>query len=216
MASSLAHSTQRLLEQPLLPLDLSYSTLYGIYTGANNFPLQYPSVSSLPLKVDPQDVENKVPFLLDYPLNTTSTSTSLLPDCTSSISQAKLDSQLTSNASDSDGCLSTASFSSSKSKSSNEKRKKELIRDQAYWERRRKNNDAAKRSRDSRRKKEDEVAIRAALLEQENLRLRFEVERLKTEIERHRVVALNPKVFIQPALESLARIDWDCAQALKL
>lgn len=54
-------------------------------------------------------------------------------------------------------------------------------KDQAYWERRRKNNEAAKRSRDTRRAKEDEIAIRAALLEQENLKLRVEVAALKTE-----------------------------------
>uniref|UniRef100_A0AC35GXK9 Uncharacterized protein n=1 Tax=Panagrolaimus sp. PS1159 TaxID=55785 RepID=A0AC35GXK9_9BILA len=36
--------------------------------------------------------------------------------------------------------------------------------------------------------------MRAALLEQENLRLRFEVERLKSEIDRHRIVALNSKI----------------------
>uniref|UniRef100_A0AC34FHL9 BZIP domain-containing protein n=1 Tax=Panagrolaimus sp. ES5 TaxID=591445 RepID=A0AC34FHL9_9BILA len=75
-----------------------------------------------------------------------------------------------------------------------EKKRKELVRDDAYYERRKKNNDAAKRSRDSRKRKEDEVAMRAALLEQENLRLRFEVERLKTEIDRHRIVALNSKI----------------------
>ncbi|GLH13053.1 Protein giant [Gryllus bimaculatus] len=39
-------------------------------------------------------------------------------------------------------------------------------KDSAYYERRRRNNEAAKRSRDARRAKEDEVAIRAAFLEQ--------------------------------------------------
>ncbi|CAD5231841.1 unnamed protein product [Bursaphelenchus xylophilus] len=219
MTSSLAHSAQRLLEQPLLPLDLSYSTLYGIYTGANTFnpsALQYPATTTLPIKIDPQDVENKMPFLSDYPLNTSSGASLGLLDCSTTILQSKLDNHLASNASDSDGCLSSTSYCSNKSKSGGEKRKKELIRDQAYWERRRKNNDAAKRSRDSRRKKEDEVAVRAALLEQENLRLRFEVERLKTEIERHRVVALNSKILINPSFESLARIEWDRAQTLTL
>ena len=51
--------------------------------------------------------------------------------------------------------------------------------DEAYWERRRKNNEAAKRSRDSRRAKEDEIAIRAAFLEQENIRLRVELAALR-------------------------------------
>lgn len=49
-------------------------------------------------------------------------------------------------------------------------------------ERRKKNNEAAKRSRDSRRAKEDEIAIRAAFLEQENLQLKWEAARLRTEI----------------------------------
>ena len=54
-------------------------------------------------------------------------------------------------------------------------------RDAAYWERRRKNNEAAKRSRDARRAKEDEIAIRAAFLEQENLKLKYEVAALRSE-----------------------------------
>ncbi|UJR32990.1 hypothetical protein I4U23_020452 [Adineta vaga] len=56
-----------------------------------------------------------------------------------------------------------------------------VIKDDAYWERRRKNNEAAKRSRDARRAKEDEIAIRAAILEQENIKLRLEVSQLKQE-----------------------------------
>jgi len=48
-----------------------------------------------------------------------------------------------------------------------------------------------KKSRDSRRRKEDEVAVRSVFLEQENLRLRFELDRLHSEIERHRIVAFN-------------------------
>uniref|UniRef100_A0A0N5AZ58 BZIP domain-containing protein n=1 Tax=Syphacia muris TaxID=451379 RepID=A0A0N5AZ58_9BILA len=75
------------------------------------------------------------------------------------------------------------------------KKKKELIKDDAYWERRRKNNDAAKRSRDSRRQKEDEVAIRAAVLEQENIQLRIEVERLKAETERLRMLMITPALL---------------------
>ena len=54
-------------------------------------------------------------------------------------------------------------------------------KDGAYWERRRKNNEAAKRSRDARRAKEQQVAIRAQLLEQENIRLKFEVAQLRAE-----------------------------------
>ncbi|XP_070578391.1 D site-binding protein-like [Ptychodera flava] len=65
------------------------------------------------------------------------------------------------------------------------------MKDESYWERRRKNNDAAKRSRDARKAKEDEVAIRAALLEQENIRLRVEVAALKEETARLRCVLYN-------------------------
>ncbi|KAL3083275.1 hypothetical protein niasHS_011077 [Heterodera schachtii] len=84
--------------------------------------------------------------------------------------------------------------------------KKSLVRDEAYWERRRKNNDAAKRSRDSRRKKEDEVAVRAVVLEQENLQLRFEVERLRTEIERHRIVAFGDALIAAANAENAVEI----------
>lgn len=63
-------------------------------------------------------------------------------------------------------------------------------KDQAYWERRRKNNLAAKRSRDARRSKEDEIAIRAAFLEQENVQLKWELTRLKSETTRLRAMLL--------------------------
>jgi len=56
------------------------------------------------------------------------------------------------------------------------------VKDEAYWERRRKNNEAAKRGRDARRAKEDEIAIRAAFLETENMKLRLEVAALKQEL----------------------------------
>lgn len=49
------------------------------------------------------------------------------------------------------------------------------VRDSAYFERRKKNNAAAKKSRDRRRIKEDEIAIRAAFLERENIELKFEL-----------------------------------------
>lgn len=57
-------------------------------------------------------------------------------------------------------------------------------KDPAYYERRRKNNEAAKRSRDARRAKEDEIAIRAAFLEQENIKLKYEVAALRNETNR--------------------------------
>jgi len=66
-------------------------------------------------------------------------------------------------------------------KDSNQLDGNNVVKDDAYWERRRKNNEAAKRSRDARRVKEDEIAIRAALLEQENIKLRLELSQLKQE-----------------------------------
>lgn len=54
-------------------------------------------------------------------------------------------------------------------------------KDAAYWERRRKNNEAAKRSRDARRAKEDEIAIKAAFLEAEYNRLKYENAILRAE-----------------------------------
>ncbi|XP_059155596.1 uncharacterized protein LOC131940795 isoform X2 [Physella acuta] len=86
------------------------------------------------------------------------------------------------------------SSTSSYSHTSSRKRPRSLPdeqKDAAYWERRRKNNDAAKRSRDARRAKEDEIAIRAAMLEQENLKLRVEVAALKTETARLRCLLYN-------------------------
>lgn len=59
---------------------------------------------------------------------------------------------------------------------------KEPLKDSAYYERRRKNNAAAKKSRDRRRIKEDEIAIRAAYLERENLELKFELAATKQQL----------------------------------
>merc|ERR1712141_75574 len=59
-----------------------------------------------------------------------------------------------------------------------------------FQDRRKKNNEAAKRSRDTRRAKEDEIAIRAAFLEQENIQLKWEAARLKSETARLRTILL--------------------------
>lgn len=56
------------------------------------------------------------------------------------------------------------------------------IKDNAYFERRRKNNAAAKKSRDRRRIKEDEIAIRAAFLERENMELKIELAATKRQL----------------------------------
>ena len=67
----------------------------------------------------------------------------------------------------------------------------ENCKEDTYKERRRKNNEAAKRSRDARRAKEDEIALRAALLERENLQLKVEVAQLKQETSNLRCMLYN-------------------------
>lgn len=64
-------------------------------------------------------------------------------------------------------------------------------KDEAYWERRRKNNEAAKRSRDLRRQKEDEIAVKATVLEQENLKLKAQVTILKAELSKLHFMLYN-------------------------
>lgn len=56
------------------------------------------------------------------------------------------------------------------------------LKDAAYYERRRKNNAAAKKSRDRRRIKEDEIAIRAAYLERQNIELLCQLDALKAQL----------------------------------
>lgn len=56
--------------------------------------------------------------------------------------------------------------------------------DPTYWEKRKKNNEAAKRSRDARRAKEDEIAVRCAFLERENLNLKFKLATVESERKR--------------------------------
>lgn len=58
------------------------------------------------------------------------------------------------------------------------------IKDSAYYERRRKNNAAAKKSRDRRREKEDNISIRCAYLERENMLLKAELETAKRHLAR--------------------------------
>ncbi|XP_006002024.1 thyrotroph embryonic factor isoform X1 [Latimeria chalumnae] len=55
-------------------------------------------------------------------------------------------------------------------------------KDDKYWSRRRKNNIAAKRSRDARRLKENQIVVRAAFLEKENMALKTEVAELRKEV----------------------------------
>ena len=101
----------------------------------------------------------------------------------------RIENRQTQNSSESPKSSSAATSSSSPSTATstqdvaNKKLKLEPdgSKDESYWERRRKNNEAAKRSRDSRRMKEEEIALRAAYLEQENLKLRAQVALLKSE-----------------------------------
>ena len=80
------------------------------------------------------------------------------------------------------------------------KRRRDDIKDAAYWERRKKNNEAAKRSRDARRAKEDEIAIRAAFLEQENIQLKWEAARLKAETCRLKALILSDATIEGPVV----------------
>ncbi|WKY11737.1 hypothetical protein Q1695_003364 [Nippostrongylus brasiliensis] len=100
--------------------------------------------------------------------------------------------QVSSSRSDSDSTISPNAPRHNVIVKNHSKRKKELVKDNAYWERRRKNNDAAKKSRDSRRQKEDDMACRAATLEQENMKLRAELEQLKSETGHLRALMLAP------------------------
>lgn len=56
--------------------------------------------------------------------------------------------------------------------------------DPVYWEKRKKNNEAAKKSRDARKAREDEIAIRCAFLEQENLKLKLKIAAVQSDTER--------------------------------
>ncbi|OUC44370.1 basic region leucine zipper [Trichinella nativa] len=77
------------------------------------------------------------------------------------------------------------------SSSSSSDSTKAVVKDEAYWERRRRNNEAAKRSRDARRAKEEEIALRAAMLEQENLKLKAQLNVLKNETARLHCLLLS-------------------------
>ena len=52
-------------------------------------------------------------------------------------------------------------------------------KDSKYWSRRQKNNLAARRSREARRLKENQIALRAAFLEKENVSLKDTLEKLE-------------------------------------
>jgi len=86
------------------------------------------------------------------------------------------------------------------------KAKKVLVpeeqKDDKYWQRRKKNNVAAKRSRDARRLKENQITVRAAFLERENVALRTEVAELRKECGRFKnVVSTYESKFGSLALQ---------------
>merc|ERR1712179_431462 len=54
-------------------------------------------------------------------------------------------------------------------------------KDDKYWEKRGKNNVAARRSREARRLKENQIALRAAYLEKQNVNLRVTLKNLNVE-----------------------------------
>ncbi|CAH0560454.1 unnamed protein product [Brassicogethes aeneus] len=58
------------------------------------------------------------------------------------------------------------------------------VSDPHYLEKRKRNNEAAKKSRDARKAKEDEIAIRCAFLEKENLHLKIKIATLENERDR--------------------------------
>ncbi|CAG0889765.1 unnamed protein product [Darwinula stevensoni] len=66
-------------------------------------------------------------------------------------------------------------------KKSRKKTVPDTQKDDKYWSRREKNNLAAKRSRDARRLKENQVTLRALYLEEENSKLKSELEVLRAE-----------------------------------
>jgi hypothetical protein len=67
----------------------------------------------------------------------------------------------------------------------------EDCKDDAYWERRKRNNESAKRSREMRRMKEQQTTMRVIYLEQDNLRLKTEVDMLRSELEKVREILYN-------------------------
>ena len=89
---------------------------------------------------------------------------------------------------------SVSGYTSIISESGSKKRKRrpqpipDNCKDDAYWERRKRNNESAKRSRELRRYKEQQTTMRVIYLEQDNLKLKTEVDMLRTELEKLREI----------------------------
>lgn len=75
-------------------------------------------------------------------------------------------------------------------------------KDEAYWERRKRNNESAKRSRELRRIKEAQQSSKVTVLEQENLRLRTEVDMLREELNKLREILYTNNNNNNPAMRN--------------
>ncbi|KAL6739022.1 hypothetical protein Aduo_012515 [Ancylostoma duodenale] len=63
------------------------------------------------------------------------------------------------------------------------------LKDEAYYERRKRNNESARRSREARRQKEDVNCRKLELVQQDNIRLKAELQRVVMELERLKYMA---------------------------
>ncbi|VDM60245.1 unnamed protein product [Angiostrongylus costaricensis] len=63
------------------------------------------------------------------------------------------------------------------------------LKDEAYYERRKRNNESARRSREARRQKEDVNFRKLELVQQDNIRLKAELQRVLMELERLKYMA---------------------------
>ncbi|CAJ0602428.1 unnamed protein product [Cylicocyclus nassatus] len=63
------------------------------------------------------------------------------------------------------------------------------LKDEAYYERRKRNNESARRSREARRQKEDVNFRKLELVQQDNIRLKAELQRVVMELERLKYMA---------------------------
>ncbi|XP_036385150.1 TEF transcription factor, PAR bZIP family member a isoform X1 [Megalops cyprinoides] len=80
-------------------------------------------------------------------------------------------------------------------------------KDEKYWQRRKKNNVAAKRSRDARRLKENQITVRAAFLERENVALRQEVAELRKDFGRCKNVLTRYEAKFGPLAPVQAEVE---------
>ncbi|WKY05578.1 hypothetical protein Q1695_006073 [Nippostrongylus brasiliensis] len=63
------------------------------------------------------------------------------------------------------------------------------LKDEAYFERRKRNNESARRSREARRNKEDINFRKLEIVQQDNIRLKAELQRVLMELERLKYMA---------------------------